>query len=177
MAQLLGLKIAKNRAYCPACDSDRAIQLFPETNSFRCYGIEKSGDCIALYAHVKGYKGMYRAAAELQEHFSCTPPQKTEGGTAKAQPAPPKRAEKREEQPFDPQAFAAKLAFTEEVEALGFDEETAERFCVGYYRGRVYIPVRDEDGSIAGFIGYTEGELKLPPRWLPRSNVVALKRA
>jgi hypothetical protein len=29
----------------------------------------------------------------------------------------------------------------------------------------------------AGFIGFANGELKMPPRWLEQSKVVKLKRA
>jgi hypothetical protein len=75
----------------------------------------------------------------------------------------PTRQAKRE-QTFDPAAIANKLAFTDEVAALGFREADVERFQVGFYRGRVYVPMRDADGSIAGFIGYADGVLKLPPK-------------
>ena len=43
-------------------------------------------------------------------------------------------------------------------------------------RGTVAIPIRLEDGSIAGYVGVTEA--KLPTKWhLPaQSNVVRLKK-
>jgi hypothetical protein len=41
----------------------------------------------------------------------------------------------------------------------------------------VYIPIRHADGSIGGFIGYADGVLKLPPKWLPAaSNVVTFPK-
>jgi hypothetical protein len=36
--------------------------------------------------------------------------------------------------------------------------------------------IRNEDGSVAGFVGYADGQLKMPPAWI-RTNVVKLKRA
>jgi hypothetical protein len=109
------------------------------------------------------------AAEWLQESLApaATVPQKTE---ARKQLAPPSKA-------FDPVAFAAKLVFSEEVKALGLNEEDAERFGVGFYRGKVYLPMRDANGFVAGFVGYANGELKMPPQWLPSpTNVVPIRR-
>jgi hypothetical protein len=50
------------------------------------------------------------------------------------------------------------------------------RLQIGFTRGRVYFPIRNEDGSIAGFVGYADGQLKMPPQWIG-TNVVKLKRA
>ena len=101
----------------------------------------------------------------------ATVPQKMESGTALAQPAPN----------FDPVAFAAKLAFSEEVAALGFTEEDAEHFQVGFYRGKVYAPLRHPNGDIACFYDYGGGTLKLPARgrWLEQSapNVVRFPKS
>src|ERR1700733_15286401 len=78
VAVFAGLRVKDDRAACPNCQraGDRAIELLPETNSFRCHAADAppgkkvlAGDCIALFAHVSGYTGMYRAAKELQEHF------------------------------------------------------------------------------------------------------------
>src|SRR5258708_29156140 len=44
---------------------------------------------------------------------------------------------------------------------------------IGFTRGRVYFPIRNEDGSIAGFVGYADGQLKMPPQWIG-TNVVKL---
>ena len=73
-------------------------------------------------------------------------------------------------------AFAAKLSFTDEVAELGISEEDATRLQIGFTRGRVYFPIRNEDGSISGFVGYADGQLKMPPQWI-QTNVVKLKRA
>src|SRR5258708_33000976 len=50
------------------------------------------------------------------------------------------------------------------------------RLQIGFTRGRVYFPIRNEDGSIGGFVGYADGQLKMPPQWIG-TNVVKLKRA
>jgi hypothetical protein len=42
---------------------------------------------------------------------------------------------------------------------------------------RPAIPIRHADGSISGFICYADGQLKLPPKWLPpASNVVTFPK-
>src|SRR5689334_22513386 len=74
VARLLGINIVKDRAVCPRCESERALQFFPETNSYQCHasGNTQNTDCIALWAHVRGYEGMYRAAKEISELFPAT---------------------------------------------------------------------------------------------------------
>lgn len=59
------------RGACPSCRSDeeRSLALFPETNSFRCYASQLSGDSIALYGHLTG-TGMYQSAKHLQDQFA-----------------------------------------------------------------------------------------------------------
>jgi hypothetical protein len=43
-------------------------------------------------------------------------------------------------------------------------------------RGTVAVPIRLEDGTLAGYIGVTEIE-KLPPKWqLPIDNVVPIPK-
>src|SRR5579863_3471013 len=80
VADMLAVRLKGNRAACPACKSgsSNSLELLPETNSFRCHAAEPrpgnkvlAGDCIGLYAHLRGYSGMYRAAKELQEHFGA----------------------------------------------------------------------------------------------------------
>ena len=170
------------RGKCPACDSDneRALQVIPQTNSFRCYAAEKSGDCISLYAHIQGV-GMYAAAKRLQEHFApanagrtapVTSPQKPEGGR---QPAP--TSSPKSEHAFEPAKFAEKLKYTEEVKALGITEEDAKRFSIGFLRGRVYFPVRYPSGEIAGFIGHGTDGFKVPSQWVDSKVVPFARRA
>lgn len=168
------------RGACPACNSgdERALQVIPQTNSFRCHSAKLSGDCISLYAHVANI-GNYAAARALQEHFlgartaPPTPPQKTE---VRKQPPPPKS------EAFDPEAFAQKLTYTEQVEELGIREADAERLSIGYctkglMKGRVCFPVRNADGTIAGFVGFGDGTLKLPQKWQSPTVVPFKQRA
>jgi hypothetical protein len=177
VAKLLNINVIKDRAKCARCDSDRALQFFPDTNSFQCHaaGETRNSDCIALYAHIQG-TGMYQAAKALSEHFQTataagrsTPPTRPEGRTAQAQPAP---------KPFDPQAFADKLGYTSEVGALGLSEADAARLLIGWHpqRKAVYSGLRNPDGSISGFIKFAEGQLTMPPKWID-SKVVLLRRA
>ena len=109
VARHFNLTILKDRATCPVCESERSIQLFAETNSFRCHSAGLSGDCISLCAHLTG-TGMYPAAKALSKLFatpsgarnnsSTTAPQKPEARTAPhAQPAPS----------FDPESYLTKL--------------------------------------------------------------------
>jgi hypothetical protein len=56
----------------------------------------------------------------------------------------------------------------EAVIALGFEPDDAKRLGVGFaprgvLRGTVAIPIRTEQGHLAGYIGVTDA--KLPPRW------------
>ncbi len=62
-------------------------------------------------------------------------------------------------------------------EQLGFTEAAAKDFSIGFYRGQIYIPIRHTDGSISGFVGYADGQMNLPPKWLPAtSNVVTFSK-
>src|SRR5205814_928904 len=112
---------------------------------------------------------------ELQQHFRASPraapathPQKPEGRTAKAQPAPA----------FDPDIFAQKLAYSDELKELGITQEDADRLGIGFHAKykRIYFPIRNLDGSVSGFIGYANGELKMPPQWLTSNKVVAFPK-
>ncbi len=196
VATLLNLKLKRSnkelRAACPACGSDdeRSLALMPETNSFRCYAAQLSGDCISLYAHLEGC-GNYAAAKALQEHFlgaraaPATAPQAASRETTRPTKPPKEINSDKLGQTFDADAFAAKLTYTDEVAELGIAQEDAERLRIGYctkglMKGRVCIPVRTESGEISGFMGYAaDGDpvLKLPQTWLPAKVVQLRKRA
>jgi hypothetical protein len=180
VADLLNLKIIKGRVDCPACDSERALEFFPETNTLACYAAPAppgkknfGGDLIQLYAHCKGYQGMYRAAKEIAQHFGANAP--TVQGTHPTSPEA-RPAQVAQPAPFDPQAFAAKLAYSPEIEAMGLSEENATKLSIGFYRKKIYLAVRNDDGSIAGFAEFSEGNLRLPDKWLKPTNVVPIKK-
>jgi hypothetical protein len=199
LAHRLGLKTKPSgnqlRCSCPIHGgNDRALAITPTARSkrgslgvFFCQSAKSGGDRIGLVAHCMDI-GQQDAAFFIAEQFGAeevtvetgtvnnnaasksraTVPQKQEGGANR-----PAKSET-----FDPAAFSARLIFSQEVAALGFTEELAERFSVGFYRGKVYIPVRDPDGSISGFVGYGDGALKLPPRWLPpATNIVKFPKS
>lgn len=180
-AKLLNLEVHQERSQlrgpCPACQHDdpRILALTPGKNLFFCRAAETGGSVIDLAAHILGITTK-DAAEWLQE----TVPQMREEHSA---PSPPQRQEKSKEKsaPFDAAAFGAKLTFTEEVAALGYTEGFAKEMSIGFYKDRVYIPIRYPTGAIAGFEGYDPktGKIKLPRNWLPDvgSNVVTLKRA
>jgi DNA primase len=178
-ANLLNLTLKKSgaqlRSACPACsnDDERTIVLTPSRGPFYCFDAKVRGDCLALVQHITGLE--VQDAAQFLAPKEATVPQKTETGNNRPQP---KRDTKKETafDLFDPAAFASKLAFTDEVAELGISEEDATRLQIGFTRGKVYFPVRYEDGSISGFIGYADGQLKMPPQWI-QTNVVKLKRA
>jgi hypothetical protein len=68
------------------------------------------------------------------------------------------------------------VAVSEEVSELGLSEEDATRLGIGFTRGKVYFPMKDDTGFICGFIGFADGQLKLPRAgW--NTKVVKLKRA
>jgi hypothetical protein len=46
---------------------------------------------------------------------------------------------------------------------LASAKRTPPRLQIGFTRGKVYFPIRNEDGSVAGFVGYADGQLKMRP--------------
>ena len=187
VAKLLQLAVIKDHARCPVCDSDRALQLFTDSNSFRCHSAEISSDCISLYAHINGV-GMYKAALALQEHFQTadaagkvpTPPTRSAAGTPKGQPSSTKPA--KPERAFDPEEYAARLQYTPEIAELGISEADAVKLGIGYastgfHRGSVVIAIRHPTGEIAGFAGIKDGQLKLPAKWVESKVIEFKKRA
>jgi CHC2 zinc finger len=195
VAQQLGLALKLSgkdlRTACPACQTDdaRSLAVIPNTNSFRCYAASKSGDCVSLWAHIRGI-GNYKAAIELEELFKApeslsgttpsTSPQKP-GGSPSSPPASTAAAPApKGPGPFDPDAYLAKLQFTDEVAALGISEEDAQGLGIGYSSAGLHkgiaFALRWPDGTIAGFASVIGGQVKLPKRLIPR-KVVQLRRA
>lgn len=197
LAQMLNLDAKRSgrqlRCACPVHGGDeRALAITPDVRSrrgslgvFFCQSAKEGGDRIALVAHCMEI-GQQDAAFFIQDQFGTGTDESTvQHSTVSKERAtvPPEQRREPTRPPqkdaaFDPAAFAAKLEYTAEVRALGFDEATAQAFGIGFYRGKVYLPVRYPTGEISGFIGYSDGQMKLPPKWLPQTtNVVALRRA
>jgi hypothetical protein len=190
IADILGLQLkpygqsGQLRCSCPVHGGgDDTLAISPQARSKRgSIGVffcrkapdpkTAGGDRIGLVAHIEQLE-QQEAAYYIASHFgsededsdiSPTVPPAREKATTTREPT---RA------PFDPEAFfKEKLAYSEEVAALGFSEEDAEHFQVGAYRGKVYAPLRHPDGSIACFYDYGNGTLKLPARsrWLEEQS-------
>jgi hypothetical protein len=147
LAEMLGLKTkaynaAQIRCACPVHGGDeKTLAISPGVRSkrgssgvFFCQKAKSGGDRIGLVAHCMDI-GQQDAAFFSAEQFGtqnsteestvnshstvskkrATVPQKPDG---RKQPASPSKE-------FDPVAFAAKLAFTDEVAELGISEEDA----------------------------------------------------
>jgi DNA primase len=178
-ANLLKLSLKKSgnqlRGGCPACgnEDERILAITPARGLFYCFDAKTGGDCIALVQHITGLD-VQDAAAFLSEHARTTPHAREEPHSS---PSPKQEAKKAEPREFDPAAFASKLAFTDEVAALGLTEADATRLGIGYHpqRKAVYFPQKDDTGFVCGFIGWKDGKLVMPPRWLEQNKVVKLR--
>ena len=169
----LGLQMKRDgaayRSACPQCKSggDRALVVTPG-KGYYCHAQKRGGnDSTALVAHVKALS-QRDAAAELHEHFLSEKrpvPQATTSGSKKAASG------------FDPDAFAGNLVYSGEVEDMGISEDDAYALGIGYHprRKAVYMPIRNLDGTLAGFVGIADAQaIKLPPKWI-LSSVVPFK--
>lgn len=148
----LGLDLTKKnnqlRGECPTCKEggDRALCVTPSKNAFYCFGGKSGGDVIELVAHIQGC-GAKEAAQFLMGSV-------------------PKEKKKEAERGFKPLDYLD--PDHEAVTAVGFDPEDAKSLGVGYaprgvLRGTVAVPVRLEDGTLAGYLGVTEATL--PGSW------------
>ena len=164
--QKLGLKVVKSghqlRSACPACKTggDRALAITPGKGLFYCFSAQSGGDQIQLAAHVRN-----ESAKEAAEWLLGTV-QVTSTSTVPT-------VSKERAGGFQPLDYLQNDHPA--VEAVGFDQETAYALGIGYapkglMRGLVAVPVRLEDGTLAGYIGITEA--KLPPKFHLTSNVV-----
>jgi DNA primase len=183
-AQFLNLELrpmgAALRGPCPACKTggERALVVTPSKQLFYCFSAGIGGDLISLWGHIEKCSPA-DSGSQIADTFGVgnrgtSAPVKTSAAVHSSPSPQQKKTEVKKD--FDPAAFASKLAFTDEVAELGIAEEDATRLQIGFTRGRVYFPIRNEDGSISGFVGYADGQLKMPPQWIG-TNVVKLKRA
>jgi len=182
--QFLDLRLKRSgaqfRGCCPVHEGgDRTFVVTPDKGFF-CFQSKQGGDVIACVAHVRNCS--QREAAEmLASHFRITGtvPEGRKGTSSKEEYSPPQpRQERAGKAPqFDPDAFAAKLQYTPEVEALGLSQEDAERIGVGWHpqRKAIYLGFRNPHGSWSGWMKFSEGELVMPPSWIS-TNVVPMKR-
>lgn len=183
VANLLDLKLKQAgnqfRCECPVHGGgERGMVITPSKNLFYCFKAGNGGDQLALYAHVQEIEAK-QAAAEIAGQMgngtvtSTEPVARTSSPTITKTAPPPQPA-------FDPEKFAARLVWHEEVAKLGLTEEDAKRMGVGFHpqQKHVFFPIKNPDGSFSAFIGVKDGRVKMPPQWLAsQGNVVKLRRA
>jgi DNA primase len=149
-ANLLNFTLKKHgnqfRSGCPACkpDDERILVITPARGLFYSFDAKVGGDCIALVQHITGLDA--KDAAQFLAPKEATVPLKQEARDNRL-----KKGSDKSVPSFDPVAFASKLTFTDEVAELGLTEEDATRLQIGFTRGKVYFPIRNEDGSISVF--------------------------
>ena len=110
------------RGSCPTCQNDdiRILAITPAKNGgvFFCHHPQIGGSCIDLVAHI-----LALPLPEAGQWLEDTLP-----STVSAQPQRPQPQPQQTEpsKGFDPDEFGAKLAYGEQVEALGLSEEAAK---------------------------------------------------
>jgi DNA primase len=175
-AQSLGLKLtpsgAQQRGACPACGTGgpRALVITPAKQLFYCFSAGIGGDLIAMWGHVQKCS-LSDAGRHIADTFgigTVTSGTRAPVASVNSSAAPP--SERGQLKPLDylePDHPA--------VEAAGFDAETAQALGIGHaakgiMRGTVAVPIRDDTGTLLGYIGVTEA--RLPPKGLIGTNVV-----
>ncbi len=164
VTEMLSLKLTQNaetkqwRGPCPQCkeSDDRALVITPG-KGFYCFSAKEGGDCIALAAHIRDLP-MKDAAHYIVEHIDGAPDK---------EPKEPER-EAQHNAPLQPLTYLHHEH--EAVQALGIGVKTAKSLGIGYakkgmMRGRVAIPIREEDGTLVGYCGFSadaDPPLKLP---------------
>lgn len=158
VAERLGLTLKPSgkqmRGKCPVCEGsgERNLVITPEKGVYYCFADGQGGDVIALVGHINGLAS--KQAAEW-----------IVGNSQPKRETDPKE-KKGSERGFKPLDYLDPEH--EAVMAVGIDPDDAAALGIGYaprgvLRGTVAVPVRNDDGSIAGYIGITEA--KLPPKW------------
>lgn len=153
----------QTRGPCPACNEggDRALVITPERGAFYCFADKQGGDCIALAAHIRG-ESMKDAADFI--HHSLTVPQEKVDKETKNQ----KKLQPLSHLEYDHPALTAQGIDPAIAEAIGIGWATK-----GVARGNIVIPVRDEEGTLIGYIGCQEMTF-VPDDF--QTNVVPIKR-
>jgi DNA primase len=148
------------RGPCPICKEggNRSFQVYPETNSYYCWSERKGGSIIDLVAR-RNRVDEATAGRQLASHFKMdSPRQPADNGSGGAK--------------FNAEEFAKHLDPAHEaLRGLGISAETLRAVGGGYctrpsLRGRLALPIRDENGTMTGFFGIAldgqEPELLFP---------------
>lgn len=171
----LGLSMKSNRdafrGPCPTCQSggDRALVVTPSKQSFYCFGAKIGGDVIALAAHILDCD-MKDAASFLAGKGS--------GETKFQKSTVPEERTKEAARSFQPLSYLEPKHHL--VQKLGLDEGTCIEFGAGYapkgiLRGRLALPIHDEDGTLVAYCGKAlkgeEPNLIFPKDFDPEDNL------
>lgn len=151
---MLGLEMKERngqlRSLCPKCEKggDRALCVTPAKEKWYCFGCQKGGDVIALAALIND-TGMRDAALFLM-------------GTASEEKKKTEGLKRSSEESFKPLEYLQ--PDHEAVETIGFCAEFADRVGIGYaprglHRGLVAIPIRDDQGTLLGYLGIDDAKL------------------
>lgn len=155
---LLGLRLKPRgeslRGPCPACKSggERALVVTPSKGAYYCFADKAGGDLISLVSHIRGCT-MKDAARYLAGDQAKTP-------QASQSTIPKERTvgvgEKGAKKSLQPLTYL--LAEHEAVQALGLEPETFDAFGCGYapkgiLRGRLAIPLHDQEGTLIAYCG------------------------
>lgn len=161
VAERLGLELKKSgnqlRGACfSGAEGDRKLCITPSKGAWYSFALNEGGDVISLVARVR----------------DCSAKEAAQWITGDTEPEKKKRSKRTSSQGekssegFSPLEY---LVFDHpSVEAIGLDAATARKlgcgFCPrGIYRGKVAWPVRNEAGTLIGYIAFEE--VQLPPKW------------
>ena len=167
VANLLNLKMKPSgkqmRGPCPACNEggDRALVITPERGAYYCFADKQGGDLIALTAHIRGEA--MKDAANFIHHSLTVPEEKVIKETKQH-----KKLQPLSHLEYDHSALTAQGIDPAIAEDLGIGWATK-----GVARGNIVIPVRDEKGTLIGYIGCQEMTF-VPDDF--QTNVVPIKR-
>jgi DNA primase len=170
------------RATCPVHGGDRGLIVTPAKQLFICMAEKRGGDCIQLYAHVKGCNAHEAATAIERQFGTVTDNSHSNSTVSKKQATAPQKPEAGANRPsFDPIAYAARLDSKHEALAtLNLSAGTLANFKAGYAstglnRGRVALPIHDQQGNIVAFCGRAlddkEPRLVFPSNFAPENYV------
>lgn len=180
--EMLGINLKQSgkqlRGYCPIHDGSdpREFVVTPAKGLYYCFAGCGGGDMIKLVSKIEGCS--QRDAAEIIAECFEEGTVPKNGTVPREQSTVPSARGKQADRSLQPLPYLE--ADHPAVEAVGFDEATADALGIGYakkgiMRGTVAVPIRLEDGTLVGYIGITEA--RLPPKWqLPNENVVPFRK-
>lgn len=175
------------RGDCPYCEYKDTFVITPKPPSKEhglsgCHRCGHSANCIQLVMNIKKLK-VLDAAQWIVDHFENSTAQKgtVQKSTVLTESAPNKGAFQGGVKPegFPPLTYLE--SDHETVMQAGFATEFAAKLGIGYapkgiLRGLVAIPIRDESGTLLGYMGISE-EPKLPASFTPNGDrVVSLDK-